>query len=86
MIGDKYDKIARAIIRMHGDPYLGDWNEAVEDIAGSIREAAEEARAEEREACAAIADGESRTPGQDPFCCTPLAKDIAARIRARSQP
>ena len=40
-----------------------------------------EAEAGEREACAKIA--ESNGDGVDPYCCKPLAEDIADAIRAR---
>jgi hypothetical protein len=39
----------------------------------------------EREACAAIADEEAAEKCIDPYCCQPLAREIAARIRARGQ-
>ena len=43
---------------------------------------AELVRADEREACAKIANGGA--DGEDPFCCVPIAHSIADKIRARS--
>ena len=49
---------------------------------GCLERFAELVRADEREACAKIANGGA--DGEDPFCCVPIAHSIADKIRARS--
>ncbi len=50
---------------------------------GSLRRFAALVAAAEREECAKLADVGG--DGEDQFCCVPVAKSIAAAIRARGQ-